>query len=389
MKIVLLTNILTPYRKSFYDSLYNVCLSKNIDFEVLLMAQTEPNRNWEYDDFKMPYTKLLSSRTLTYKSRFIHFNRDTAKILKESSPDIVIASGGYIFPAVWTAIRMKRKLGYTLLFWSESHLNEKRDYSLSLIKARDSVRKIVYSKFDGFWYAGDLSKQFIQTYADPTANYYFVPNLINESKFYQANKLRNSRNKYRIKWELEYNKFIFICPARLTGVKGLLPFLKVFSESSLNEKVSILIPGEGDQKDTILKFIEEKGLDVKLLGYKSEDELVELYALSDSFLLPSLSDPNPLSCIEAVWAGLPLFVSRHVGNYPEVIISGVNGYVFSYDKTKELIDRLNDLVNASDEWKKNAQHISLAIAQENYSTNAVCDRLTDEMLSIKKEGINL
>ena len=39
-------------------------------------------------------------------------------------------------------------------------------------------------------------------------------------------------------------------------------------------------------------------------------------------ILPSLSDPNPLSCIEACWSANPLIVSEHVGNNPEIITEG-------------------------------------------------------------------
>lgn len=50
--------------------------------------------------------------------------------------------------------------------------------------------------------------------------------------------------------------------------------------------------------------------------------MIELYSISDVFVLPSISDANPLTCIEALWTELPLFISENCGNYPEVIEQG-------------------------------------------------------------------
>jgi glycosyltransferase involved in cell wall biosynthesis len=56
--------------------------------------------------------------------------------------------------------------------------------------------------------------------------------------------------------------------------------------------------------------------------------MLTLYAQADGFCLPSLSDPNPLSVIEALWAGLPLLLSTKVGNHPECLEQGKNGFAF-------------------------------------------------------------
>jgi hypothetical protein len=55
-KVILLTNILTPYRKFFYDLLFKVFAQQGIDFKVLVTAESEPNRNWKYDELKSEYT---------------------------------------------------------------------------------------------------------------------------------------------------------------------------------------------------------------------------------------------------------------------------------------------------------------------------------------------
>ena len=48
MNIVLLTNILNPYRKAFYDELAKQCDEMGHAFHVLVMSEKEYNREWKY-----------------------------------------------------------------------------------------------------------------------------------------------------------------------------------------------------------------------------------------------------------------------------------------------------------------------------------------------------
>ena len=44
------------------------------------------------------------------------------------------------------------------------------------------------------------------------------------------------------------------------------------------------------------------------------------------FVLPSLSDPSPLSAVEAAAAQLPLLLSTRAGNCDDLVVDGRNGY---------------------------------------------------------------
>ena len=114
------------------------------------------------------------------------------------------------------------------------------------------------------------------------------------------------------------------------------------------------------------------------MGYKNQDEVIELYAACDFFLMPSLSDANPLTCVEALWAGKPLLVSNHVGNYPEAISEGNNGYVFSYEDSKGLDEILNMIIGKKYDWYANAKNVSLKIAESTYNPEKSVERILKE-----------
>ena len=379
MNIVILTNIMTPYRKFFYDQLYATMSEKDIAFHVVLMADTEPNRNWRYEDYKTDYSILLAHKTIILSGVFVHLNWGLKNLYAKLKPDIVICAGGYMYPALWRTIALRRTFGYKTFFWSESHLYEKRNYSGFKIKVRDFIRRNVISKFDGFWYAGRLSKEFIECYAKKEAKFVFVPNLVDTSKFKSTEISEKRLLEIRSQYNLTAGKLVLFTPARLSPAKGILEFLDLYKEADTSNTV-YLIAGDGELQNQIQDFCLKYDLSVKLLGYKSEEEMVDLYSITDIFVLPSVSDPNPLACIEACWMSKPLFVSRYVGNYPEIIREGENGYVFDYESPKEAIGKLNQILKSNEEWRSKAGCMSYSIGYNLYNPQKAVKRIMEETL---------
>lgn len=378
--IVLVTNEINPYRKSFYDQLYEYCNSIGIKFTVLLMTKVEHGYNWNYDDVKSDYAILMRGRDFTFPI-VNHLNLEVKKYLKKIRPDIVVMAGSYFFYTNWIVIALKKKLHYPIYFWSETHFQERRNYSSWKLKVREFIRRFIYKKFDGFWYSGKLSKEMIEYYAPKDAKYHFVPNLIdNQAYFSSTQELRKDKSKLRTKWEIPDGNIVFVTPARLAWVKGIHTFANLLRKAEKADSVTMLVPGTGPDKEMIENEIKKTGLDIRLLGYQQQNIILELYAIADLFVLPSLSDPNPLTCIEALWSGLPLLVSKHVGNYPEVIEQGHNGYVFDYAAPTEAVEILTKLISASDEWKQKARECSLQIASKYYDPAKVVKRLVDDLV---------
>lgn len=379
MNIAIYTNILTPYRKYFYDLLYECCSESGHGFNVLVMAETEDNRTWKYSDLESSYTTLLDSRTISKGETYIHINSNLMERIRLLQPDIVVVAGSYLCPGAWKIARNKKKYGYKCLFWSESHLHEQKGNSKIKNAIREIVRKKFYKKYDGFWYAGELSKEFITKYAISDAQYCFVPNLIDESVYQNSyNMPKAQKQDIRQSLKIGNDKKILFCPARLSPVKGILEFLDILEKLDQKQNVVFLVAGDGELKRDIEDKAKEKKLDVRLLGNKNQGEMVELYGVADIFVLPSLSDPNPLTCIEALWAGLPLFISEHCGNYPEVIDFGNNGFVFSYENVDKASDLLEKLLPQSELMREQ----SIYKAMNQYNSKSVTKRIIAECLEL-------
>lgn len=377
MRIAIVTNILTPYRKSFYREL-NTQLKKNHgELKVFALTESLPLRPWTFENLKEDFTELVPGKKVFIKGEDYLFNTAINNYLKEFGPDIVIIAGSWTYPTLWHILLHKDKR-VKYFFWTESHNNRATKVGTSnplILK----IKKDFYNQFDGFCIPGK--------YADETVTYLIgekgirvkLPNLVDNGFYSKARELRKSKANLREKYALSKEKIIFICPARLIKIKGIDLFLEHASSSPNIEKISFVIAGEGPEKDNIQKVSERHGLDVKLLGYCDQEMVRELYALADVFWLPSLQDANPLTSIEAAFAGLPLLVSKYTGNSPELVKEKINGITFDTLDKKSVNDAISFIVEKGQDWLIDAGRISNEIAKENFSCQIETRKLIEQL----------
>lgn len=380
MKIAIVTNMLTPYRRFFFEELNKELVASGGELLVLVMEETEGNRPWVYSDFATDFTELLPNFRFSIGGIYLSMCKGVKKRLRGYRPDILIVSGSYLMPAVSTAVRYARSAHTPVLFWSESHLGEEREYGTLKLWIREMIRRKFYSSIDGFWYPGKLAKQFISKYAEPNAKYIQVPNLVDPIRHSGSVSLKNSAIEFRS--NLQVHGKLLLCPARLHPSKGLVEFIQQVAAFGNNRDYTLLIAGEGPLKSNLEQLSKQYDLDIRLIGQLSPEDLCVAYDAADAFILPSKSDPNPLSCIEASWHALPLFISNHVGNYPEVVSEGVNGFVFSYDSCDEAISKWDAFLTMDSEWYSNARRYSRRNAESSFNPAIVTQRIISECETI-------
>jgi glycosyltransferase involved in cell wall biosynthesis len=90
----------------------------------------------------------------------------------------------------------------------------------------------------------------------------------------------------------------------------------------------LFIVGSGPMEPSLRNLASEVlGHRVWFWGYRNQEELAGLYALSDVFVLPSLGEPGSIVLSEALAAGLYVVSSLHDANSVDLIDPGVNGEI--------------------------------------------------------------
>jgi glycosyltransferase involved in cell wall biosynthesis len=104
--------------------------------------------------------------------------------------------------------------------------------------------------------------------------------------------------------------------------------------------IEFVLAGPCDDKEEYVKILDlishhnlqEK---VKLAGFVPRENLVDLYASADIFVLPSLNEPQGLVVLEAMSHALPI-VASNVGGIKDMVIDGENGLLVEPANSDEL-----------------------------------------------------
>lgn len=372
-KFLFITNIPTPYRNYFYNSLNDL----NFDFEVYYQRKTEDDRNWDVSAFKSSY-KFFIDESIYYKFRNFHFHLNfkiIKKIIFENKKSEIIIGLNWNDLDLLILILLKR-FGFIenkFHFWSEANyetIGARNDNFLKKI-----LRKFVFNCADGSHIiSGEMTKITLDRWNIKEAKYVWLPNIIQEDVF-QINSdeilFRNNNPGTR-----------FFMPIRLNeNIKGFLNFFKAIGPNNIRKAI-FYVAGDGPDRKRLFDYVSEYNLfdNIKILGHIDSDVVKYYYKISNVFLLPSFSDPSPLSVFEAMSMALPLLISKRCGNHFEAVNNSENGYVFDpddqYDINKCFAAIINDKKKLIEMGLKSKQ-----LFNENLNKDVILKRFLLEITS--------
>lgn len=381
---VSLTNIPTPYRLHFYKALSKAFDEQNIELQVWFMADTEPGRYWELHSESFEFVhRFASGLHPLIRDRIFHFNPSFLYSLFNNPPKWLLLSGSWFFPTFLGALLIARMRDTKVVIWNESNLAY-IEYSQSLA---NKLRGKVLELADAYTVPGQWAKEYVSFYAPKSERKPFLclPNVIDEEKYLSEIKGRRThKRELRENWGVGAEKRVLLSLTRLEPIKGLEQMLAGWIQSSLTSDAVWLIAGDGSLRRSLQERIQNENLEhsVRLLGHRTEEEVLDLLALSDAFVLPSLGDPYPLAVIEAMFAGLPLLLSDRVGCHPESLEAGNNGLLFDPFQESDVIKNLDNFLTYSlEKWKEMGKY-SLHLAKQRFETNAVIQRFVGDVLAL-------
>lgn len=113
-----------------------------------------------------------------------------------------------------------------------------------------------------------------------------------------------------------------------------------------NPKIHYFIAGKGDKSDYLQELAKQLGVNLHLLGYRTD--IVELLNTADLYAFPSYREGLSVALMEAMSAGLPCVVSKIRGNV-DLIEDGKGGYLCDPSSVDEFavgIEKVNKNMGA-------------------------------------------
>lgn len=357
--VILLTNILAPYRIPLFNILGDMLKKENIEFKVMFMAESESNRQWRIykDDLKVDFKVLPGIHYFIRGYDFpIHLNPTIWHELRKEAPDIII-SGGYSYLSNWIALFYSKIYRKRLILWTST--------TPECIRGRDilrsNLRKLFIKECNAFITYGKRAAIYLsQLGVDPKSIFIgcnvgdvaFFKNLVSEYRRYELKKLNNSSD----------DSLTLLFVGQLIPRKGILHLLHALAELK-STKWRLLIVGDGPLKKKIISLAHKFGIDnqIKLLGFKQKEELVKLYAVADIFVLPSLIEPYAIVVSEALASGLFVVCSKYDGAAYDLIQPGYNGLIIDPFDVQMLKSALAEAINIVSSPQFSREQISFSI----------------------------
>jgi glycosyltransferase involved in cell wall biosynthesis len=152
-----------------------------------------------------------------------------------------------------------------------------------------------------------MRQQLVQRFGVPDEKIRVVPNAVDSRKF--ATPL--PRGSRRFWW-----KKIVLYHGRLSVQKGPDYFLRAAKRvAEKHSDVLFVVSGKGGMLPSLVDLAIDLGIQnrVLFLGYLPEAQLPKVYAASDVYVLPSVSEPFGITVLEAIASGKPVIISKTAG----------------------------------------------------------------------------
>jgi glycosyltransferase involved in cell wall biosynthesis len=148
-----------------------------------------------------------------------------------------------------------------------------------------------------------------------------ISNGIDQQKFSPAKKFKNIREELKIPADAMLALFL----ARFTHHKQPLALIRAFRDAQAGlPSLHLLMVGDGDQRSEGIALAKDLGIGDKVTFQPFRQDVPDVLAAADIFVLPSLWEGLPIGLLEAMAMGKAVVATR-VDGTKEVIQHEVNG----------------------------------------------------------------
>jgi len=122
------------------------------------------------------------------------------------------------------------------------------------------------------------------------------------------------------------NEKILLHASNFRKVKRVEDVVRIFAEVRRELPAKLLMVGDGPERHMAETMCRETGYcdDIRFVG--KQEQMEDILAISDLFVLPSEYESFGLSALEAMASGVPV-ISTDAGGLPEINIQGVTGFM--------------------------------------------------------------
>jgi glycosyltransferase involved in cell wall biosynthesis len=190
------------------------------------------------------------------------------------------------------------------------------------------------------------------------------------------NKKDFCRDNVLKKFGIKAGNKLVISLGRFTSLKGFDVLVEAFRRvvSEMPDAI-LLIGGDGEEKDRLIKLVEYYGLGKNIILPGMVMEVHELLAACDLYVNSSRWEGLPMTLLEAMAHGKPM-VATKVGGNPEVVHEGITGILVPPEDHGRLADAIIRMLK-DDGLRGKAGTAALALFTQKYTIDKHCETLAE------------
>lgn len=170
-------------------------------------------------------------------------------------------------------------------------------------------------------------------------------------------------NHLRTEYGIQPNEKVLIHVSNFRSVKRVPDVVKTFARVAEKLPAKLLLVGDGPEMTVVSKLVMDLGLNDKVLFLGKQENLQELYSISDLKLLLSEKESFGLVALEAMACGVPC-IGTNVGGIPEVIKDGYTGFICKLGNIDEYFEKAMQILSNADLHKRFSDHSIKTVKQK-------------------------
>jgi L-malate glycosyltransferase len=182
------------------------------------------------------------------------------------------------------------------------------------------------------------------------------------------------------------NEKVLIHVSNFRAVKRVPDVVKTFARVVEKLPAKLLLVGDGPEMPVVSKQVKELGLHDRVLFLGKQENLQELYSISDLMLLLSEKESFGLVALEAMACGVPC-IGTNVGGIPEVIIDGYTGFICELGNIDEFSEKAIRILTDSMLYESFSKH-SIETVKQKFGAKLAVSFYEDIYFTLLNTGEN-
>jgi N-acetyl-alpha-D-glucosaminyl L-malate synthase BshA len=143
---------------------------------------------------------------------------------------------------------------------------------------------------------------------------------------------------------------ILLHASNFRKIKRVQDVVQVFHMVERQIPSRLLFVGDGPERQGAEELCRKLGVCEKVQFVGKQEQMEDILAIADLFLLPSEYESFGLAALEAMAAGVPV-VSTNVGGLGEIMVPGVTGYLSSVKDVESMTEQSLEILRNDDTLK--------------------------------------